>query len=78
MPTSTFARFHSFCLNHIFRPCHLIAGYKNGFKVLTPESAEFEQHVAACVIDGPIDGESFLAYVEQVLVPRLKPGVRPT
>src|ERR1700693_6185684 len=27
-----------------------------------------------CVIDGPINGESFLAYVEQVLVPTLKPG----
>jgi DDE superfamily endonuclease len=27
---------------------------------------------APCVIDGPIDGESFLAYVEQVLVPALK------
>src|SRR5947207_6476528 len=26
------------------------------------------------VIDGPINGESFLAYVEQVLVPALKPG----
>lgn len=37
---------HSFCLNHIFRPfCHLIEGYKNGFKVLTPESADFEYHV---------------------------------
>ena len=30
--------------------------------------------VAPCVIDGPINGESFLAYVEQVLVPTLKPG----
>src|SRR5205085_11605781 len=27
-----------------------------------------------CVIDGPINGESFLAYIEQVLVPALKPG----
>ena len=27
-----------------------------------------------CVIDGPIDGESFRAYVEPVLVPTLKPG----
>ena len=37
---------HSFCLNHIFRPfCHLIEGYKNGFKVLTPDCAEFEEHV---------------------------------
>ena len=25
------------------------------------------------VIDGPINGESFLAYVEQILVPTLKP-----
>lgn len=39
---------HSFCLNHVFRPfCHLIKGYKNGFKVLTQDSAEFEQHVTA-------------------------------
>ena len=29
---------------------------------------------APCVIDGPINGESFLAYVEQVLVPTLNPG----
>ena len=29
---------------------------------------------APCVIDGPINGESFLAYVEQLLVPTLKPG----
>ena len=29
---------------------------------------------APCVIDGPIDGESFLAYVEQILVPTLAPG----
>jgi transposase len=28
---------------------------------------------APCVIDGPINGESFLAYVEQVLVPTLRP-----
>lgn len=39
---------HSFCLNNIFRPfCYLIKGYKKGFKVLTPESPEFEQHVTA-------------------------------
>ena len=39
---------HSFCPNHIFRPfCHLIKGYKEGFKVLAPESEEFEQHVEA-------------------------------
>jgi transposase len=27
---------------------------------------------APCVIDGPINGRSFLAYVEQILVPALK------
>ena len=29
---------------------------------------------APCVFDGPINGESFRAYVEQILVPTLKPG----
>ncbi len=29
---------------------------------------------APCVIDGPINGESFKAYVEQFLVPTLQPG----
>jgi len=29
---------------------------------------------APCVLDGPIDGPSFRAYVEQFLVPTLKPG----
>lgn len=29
---------------------------------------------APCVIDGPINGESFLAYVEQFLIPTLRPG----
>jgi len=29
---------------------------------------------APCVIDGPIDGTSFRAYVEQFLVPTLSPG----
>ncbi len=29
---------------------------------------------APCVIDGPINGLSFLAYVEQVLLPTLAPG----
>lgn len=37
---------HSFCLNHIFRPfCHLITGFKQGFKVLTPDSEEFTRFV---------------------------------
>ncbi len=30
--------------------------------------------VAPCVIDGAVDGDMFVAYVEQVLVPELKPG----
>jgi DNA helicase-2/ATP-dependent DNA helicase PcrA len=39
---------HSFCLNYIFRPfCYLIDGYQKGFKVLTPESADFQEHVTA-------------------------------
>jgi transposase len=29
---------------------------------------------APCLFDGPINGELFLAYVEQCLVPTLKPG----
>jgi transposase len=29
---------------------------------------------APCVFDGPVNGEAFRAYVQQVLVPTLKPG----
>jgi transposase len=29
---------------------------------------------APCVFDGPVNGESFKAYVEQVLAPALRPG----
>lgn len=29
---------------------------------------------APCVIDGPINGQIFLAYVEQILLPTLRPG----
>ena len=29
---------------------------------------------APCVIDGPINGDSFMAYVEQCLIPTLTPG----
>ena len=29
---------------------------------------------APCVFDGPINGQSFTAYVEQILVPTLNPG----
>ena len=30
--------------------------------------------VAPCVLDGPIDGDSFLAWIEQFLAPTLRPG----
>lgn len=30
--------------------------------------------VAPCVLDGPINGESFAAWVEQFLIPELEPG----
>ena len=33
-----------------------------------------DQITAPCVLDGPINGASFKAYVEQLLVPTLKPG----
>ena len=33
-----------------------------------------DRHQAPCVIDGPINGDSFRAYVEQFLVPTLQPG----
>ena len=33
-----------------------------------------DQLTAPWLIDGPIDGQSFLQYVEEVLVPTLKPG----
>ncbi len=33
-----------------------------------------DQLSAPCVFDGPINGQSFRAYVEQQLVPTLKPG----
>jgi transposase len=29
---------------------------------------------APCVIDGPIDGQTFRAYIEQILLPTLRPG----
>jgi transposase len=34
----------------------------------------WDRIAAPCVIDGPINGLSFLAYVEQVLVPVIRPG----
>lgn len=43
---------HSFCLNFIFRPfCWLMKDYKKGFKVLTPETPEFEQIVTTILTE---------------------------
>ncbi|MEH2482820.1 transposase [Nitrobacteraceae bacterium AZCC 2146] len=48
---------------------------KHSWRTLTFLAALRHDRIEApCVIDGPINGESFLAYVEQVLVPALKPG----
>jgi transposase len=33
-----------------------------------------DQITAPCVFDGPINGESFRAYIDQILVPSLRPG----
>ena len=38
------------------------------------DTLRHDRITAPCVIDGPINGESFRAYVEQFLVPTLKPG----
>jgi transposase len=34
----------------------------------------FDRLAAPMILDGPMDGAAFLAYVQQVLVPELKPG----
>jgi transposase len=58
------------------RGCRLVAKVPQGrWRTLTFLAALRQGRIdAPCVIDGPINGESFLAYVEQVLVPALKPG----
>lgn len=51
---------HSFCLNYIFRPfCYLIKGYSDGFKVLTPESADFDTMVRATLSEAGIGNPTF-------------------
>lgn len=54
----------------------LIAKAPHGrWRTLTFLAALRHDRIAApCVIDGPINGDIFRAYVEQVLVPALKPG----
>jgi transposase len=39
-----------------------------------PRDLRHNAITAPCVIDGPINGETFRAYVEQFLVPTLSPG----
>ena len=39
-----------------------------------PAGLRHDAITAPCVIDGPINGETFRAYVEQFLVPTLAPG----
>jgi len=58
------------------RGCKLLAKVPRGhWRTLTFLAALRHDRIdAPGVIDGPINGESFLAYVEQVLVPALKPG----
>ena len=58
------------------RGARLVAKVPHGrWRTLTFLAALRSDRIEApCVIDGPINGESFLAYVEQVLVPTLKPG----
>jgi transposase len=54
----------------------LIAPVPHGhWKTTTFVAALRHDHIEApCVIDGPMTGEWFRAYVEQLLVPTLKPG----
>ena len=54
----------------------LIAKVPHGrWRTLTFLAAlRFDRLDAPCVIDGPINGELFRAYIEQVLVPTPKPG----
>jgi transposase len=54
----------------------LVAKVPHGhWKTMTFLAAlRYDQVTAPFVLDGPINGEWFLAYVEQVLVPTLSPG----
>lgn len=58
------------------RGARLVAKVPHGrWRTLTFLAALRRDRVdAPCVVDGPINGASFLAYVEQVLVPTLRPG----
>lgn len=58
------------------RGCKLVAKTPFGhWKTLTFLAAlRYDRIDAPCVLDGPINGQTFTAYVEQFLVPTLAPG----
>jgi len=58
------------------RGARLVAKVPHGrWRTLTFLAAlRYDRITAACVIDGPINGASFRAYIEQFLVPTLSPG----
>jgi hypothetical protein len=58
------------------RGARLVAKVPQGrWRTLTFLAAlRHDRITAPCVIDGPINGTSFRAYVEQFLVPTLSPG----
>jgi transposase len=58
------------------RGCPLLAKAPGGhWMTMTFMAALRHDHITApCVFDGPINGERFLAWVKQCLVPTLKPG----
>jgi len=58
------------------RGARLVAKVPNGrWKTTTFLAALRHDRIEApCLFDGPINGERFLAYVEQALVPTLRPG----
>ena len=61
---------------HCRRGARLIAKVPHGrWRTLTFLAASRHDRITApCVIDGPINGASFRAYIEQFLVPTLRPG----
>jgi transposase len=70
--TTNMARRSGRCL----KGTRLTAAVPHGHWKTTTFLASLRQDgvVAPLVLDGPIDGESFLAYVEQFLAPTLTPG----
>ena len=61
---------------HCARGARLVAKVPHGrWRTVTFLAALRHDRIAApCVIDGPINGASFCAYIEQFLVPTLSPG----